>query len=208
MSGVEVAVMSMPSREAADQQHSRNEVTRQPPLHDIPDSPADTLSQRSGPQWKQRGERIERRTIELASRWFEPAGRIAIFVIYFWFGFMKIINLSPATPLAEALVQRTIGMQYFNISFKALAVYECILGVLFLIPALTRICVVLIVIHMGIVCSPLIIAADVAWTHPLVPTMEGQYIIKNVAIIVLAAGILVHRRSSRVREALGHSPAV
>jgi uncharacterized membrane protein YphA (DoxX/SURF4 family) len=152
--------------------------------------------------------RIEVQITELAGRWFEPVGRIAIFVIYFWFGFIKIFNLSPATPLAEALVQRTIGMQYFNVSFKALAVYECILGVLFLIPALSRICVILIVIHMGIVCSPLIIVGGVAWTHPLVPTLEGQYIIKNLAIIVLAAGILVHRRSSRVREALGHSPAL
>jgi uncharacterized membrane protein YphA (DoxX/SURF4 family) len=92
--------------------------------------------------------------------------RIVIFVIYFWFGLLKLIGLSPATPLASALTSHTIGMQYFNISFKALALYECGLAILFLIPAVTRISVLLLVIHIGIVSSPLVIVANVAWTHP------------------------------------------
>jgi uncharacterized membrane protein YkgB len=141
--------------------------------------------------------RIEPRVIELATRWFEWAARIAIFIIYFWFGLLKLINLSPATPLATALVQRTIGMQYFNDSFKALAVFECALGILFLVPAMTWICSILLIIHMGIVSSPLVIAPSVAWTHPGVPTLEGQYIIKDLALIALTIGILACRRSRR-----------
>jgi uncharacterized membrane protein YkgB len=141
--------------------------------------------------------RVEPRVIELATRWFEWAARIAIFIIYFWFGLLKLINLSPATPLATALVQRTIGMQYFNDSFKALAVFECVLGILFLIPAMTWICSILLIIHMGIVSSPLVIAPSVAWTHPGVPTLEGQYIIKDLALIALTIGILACRRSRR-----------
>ncbi|MBV9445993.1 MAG: hypothetical protein JO345_08880 [Streptosporangiaceae bacterium] len=147
----------------------------------------------------------ERRIVELAARWFEPAARIAIFVIYFWFGFLKAIGLSPATPLASALTAHTIGMQYFNVSFKALAFYECGVAVLFLIPALTWLSVVLLVIHMGIVTSPLVIVANVAWTHPLVPTLEGQYIIKDLAIIALAIGILAHRY--RYRQQVAPQPA-
>lgn len=138
--------------------------------------------------------RIEPRITELANRWFELVARIVIFIIYFWFGFLKLINLSPATPLAAALTSHTIGMQYFNASFKALAVFECGIAILFLIPALTWISLILLVIHMGIVSSPLVIVANVAWTHPLVPTLEGQYIIKDLAIIALALGILIHRR--------------
>jgi uncharacterized membrane protein YphA (DoxX/SURF4 family) len=137
---------------------------------------------------------IDRRITELAASWFEPAARISIFVIYFWFGILKVFGLSPATPLASALTSHTIGMQYFNASFKSLAVYECVLGLLFLIPALTRISVVLLVIHLGIVSSPLVIVANVAWTHPLVPTLEGQYIIKDLAILALGIGLLAQRR--------------
>jgi uncharacterized membrane protein YkgB len=137
--------------------------------------------------------RIGELIVSLAGRWFEPAARIAIFIIYFWFGFLKLIGVSPATPLASALTSHTIGMQYFTMSFKALALYECALGILFLIPALTWLSSGLLVIHMGIVTSPLIIVASVAWTHPLVPTLEGQYIIKDLAIIALAVGILAQR---------------
>lgn len=140
---------------------------------------------------------IDQRIIELAGRWFEPAARIAIFIIYFWFGILKAVNLSPATPLASALTARTIGMQYFSASFHALAVYECIVGILILIPAMTRVTFVLIIIHMGIVSSPLVIVANVAWTHPMVPTLEGQYIIKDLAIIALAIGLLAQRTSRR-----------
>jgi uncharacterized membrane protein YkgB len=141
--------------------------------------------------------RIDLRIVELAAKWFEPAARIAIFIIYFWFGFLKLVGVSPATPLAAALTSHTIGMQYFDMSFKALAVYECGLGILFLIPAMTRISVALLIIHMGIVTSPLVIVASVAWIHPLVPTLEGQYIIKDLAIIALAVGLMGQRRLPR-----------
>lgn len=137
---------------------------------------------------------IEKRIIELAVKWFEPAARISIFVIYFWFGLLKALNLSPATPLAQALTAHTIGMQYFNTSFKTLAVFECILGILFLIPALTRLSIALIIAHLGVVSSPLVIVPSVAFTHPLVPTLEGQYIIKDLAILALAVGILAQRQ--------------
>jgi uncharacterized membrane protein YkgB len=140
---------------------------------------------------------IDERIGELAAKWFEPAARIAIFIIYFWFGILKAVNLSPATPLASALTAHTIGMQYFSVSFHALAVYECVVGILILIPAMTRITFVLIIIHMGIVSSPLVIVANVAWTHPMVPTLEGQYIIKDLAIIALAIGLLAQTRSRR-----------
>jgi len=139
---------------------------------------------------------IDRRAIELSVKWFEPAARISIFVIYFWFGILKALGLSPATPLAQALTSHTIGMQYFNTSFKSLAVFECALGILFLIPtpAITRASVVLVVIHLGIVSSPLVLVANVAWIHPLVPTLEGQYIIKDLAILALAVGIMAQRQ--------------
>jgi uncharacterized membrane protein YkgB len=144
------------------------------------------------------------RTTMLSVQWFEPVARVAIFVIYFWFGLLKLLNLSPATPLAAALVSHTIGMSYFSASFKALAVFECVLGLLFLIPALTWLSVALLVIHLVIVSSPLVLVGNVAWIHPLVPTLEGQYIIKDLALLALAVGIIAHRELSSLKA----SPAM
>src|SRR5258707_3793011 len=145
--------------------------------------------------------RMPDQVARMSARWFEPVARIAVFIIYFWFGLLKLLNLSPATPLASALVSHTIGMPYFTISFKALAVYECVLGLLFLIPAITWPSAALLGIHLVIVSSPLVLVADVAWIHPLVPTLEGQYIIKDLAILALAIGIIAYRDLSSRKAA-------
>jgi len=133
---------------------------------------------------------------------FLPVSRIAIFLVFFWFGILKVFDLSPAGPLAQALIERTVGLQYFETLYIALAILECIIGVLFLFPKLTRIVIPLLFIHMAIVCSPLLLVPDIAWVTPFVPSLEGQYIIKNGVIIAVAIGIaasetpLVHRRKS------------
>jgi uncharacterized membrane protein YkgB len=122
-------------------------------------------------------------------RAFLPAARVAIFIVYFWFGILKLFDLSPASPLASALTAKTIGLSHFTLAFQTLAVFECVIGVLFLFPKLTRVVIPLFVIHLLIVCSPLILVPHLAWTKPFVPTLEGQYIIKNVVIAALAIGI-------------------
>jgi uncharacterized membrane protein YphA (DoxX/SURF4 family) len=120
---------------------------------------------------------------------FLPVARIAIFVVYFYFGILKLFGQSPATGLATALAAKTIGLQHFDVMYKLLAVYECLIGVLFLIPKATRLVIPLLLIHLVIVCSPLILVPHLAWAKAFVPTLEGQYIIKNLAIIALAIGI-------------------
>lgn len=134
-------------------------------------------------------EALDLRVIAWFRRLFLPAARIALFVVFFWFGILKVFGLSPASPLAEALTANTVGLEYFDLLFKLLAVVECIIGILFLIPKATRIVIPLLLIHMAIVCAPLVLVADKVWTGLLVPTLEGQYIIKNLVIIALAIGV-------------------
>jgi uncharacterized membrane protein YkgB len=132
---------------------------------------------------------IDLKLIAYFKRVFIPFSRVAIFLVYFWFGILKVFGLSPAGPLAQALVDRTVGHQFFDASYFILAIFECVLGILFLFPKLTRIVIPLLFIHMIIVCSPLLLVPDIAWTHWFVPTLEGQYIIKNGVIIAVAIGI-------------------
>lgn len=145
---------------------------------------------------------IDLKLISYFQKLFLPVSRVAIFLVYFWFGILKVFNLSPAGPLAKALIDRTIGLQYFDVLYVILAIFECIIGVLFLFPKLTRIVIPLLFIHMIIVCSPLLLVPDIAWTAPFVPTLEGQYIIKNGVIIAVAIGIaasatpLIHRKKA------------
>ena len=132
---------------------------------------------------------VDLRLIAFFKRAFLPFARVALFVVFFWFGILKVLGLSPASPLAEALTAQTVGMQYFDLLFLVLSVIECVIGVLFLIPKATRIVIPLLLIHMAVVCSPLVLVPSEVWTGFLVPTLEGQYIIKNLVIVAVAIGV-------------------
>jgi len=132
---------------------------------------------------------IDHWIIQTAQRAYVPVARLAFFVIFFYFGLLKLIGASPASPLAAALTERTIGMQYFDASFYILAIVECLIGILFLIPKATRMVIFLLFIHLVVVCSPLILAPDHVWSGWFVPNLEGQYIIKNIALVAIAVGI-------------------
>jgi uncharacterized membrane protein YkgB len=127
--------------------------------------------------------------IQILRRNYLWIARVALFVVFFWFGALKLLGASPASPLAEALTQRTIGMHYFDISFVILSLIECLIGILFLFPRAIRIVLPLLFLHMILVCSPLVLVPDLVWSSPLVPTLEGQYIIKNAVIVALAIAI-------------------
>ena len=128
--------------------------------------------------------------IDFSHKYYGLLARVALFIIFFYFGVLKVLELSPASQLAAALVEKTVGLAYFNELFFVLALYECLIGVLFLIPRLTRLAILLLLLHLPLVTSPLILAPHEVWIAPFVPNLEGQYVIKNVALVVLALGLV------------------
>lgn len=132
---------------------------------------------------------IDLKLIAFFRRTYIPVARASIFLIFFWFGAIKLVGLSPAGPLAKALIDKTVGLQYFNLLFTLLALLECVIGLLFLFPKATRIVIPLLLTHMLIVCSPLLLVPEYTWQSLLVPTLEGQYILKNAVVIAVAIGI-------------------
>ena len=80
-------------------------------------------------------------------------------------------------------------MQYFDLLFYGLALVECVIGILFIFPKFTRIVIPLLLFHMVLVCSPILLVPEMVWQQFAVPTLEGQYIIKNAVVIAVAIGI-------------------
>lgn len=132
---------------------------------------------------------LDLKLINFFNRSFIPVARFSLFLIFFWFGFIKLLGLSPASPLAQALVANTFGEVYFPLLFTVLAYIECAIGLLFLFPKTTRLVIPLLLVHMAIVCSPLILLTQYTWQSLFVPTLEGQYIIKNAVVVAAAIGI-------------------
>ncbi len=115
-----------------------------------------------------------------------PLARFGIFIIFFWFGLLKVIGLSPAEPLVQNLFEHTIPFISFGTFIVLFGLFECLIGVLFIIRGMERIVIPLLFIHMITTVLPLFVLSDMTWTNTMVPTLTGQYIIKNVAIIACA----------------------
>lgn len=126
-------------------------------------------------------------------KYSDEIGRVALAVIFVWFGFLKIIAISPANGLVGMLLDQTfLAFIPYDVFLITFGVVEVCIGLLFLIPKLERVAILLLLLHMVTTLLPLFALPAVAWQAPFVPTLEGQYILKNAALIALALGIGAH----------------
>ena len=95
--------------------------------------------------------------------------------------------VSHANPLVTDLLNATflkvIPAHTFLILF---GIFEMIIGVMALIKKWKKAFFILVVLHLFTTALPLVLLVDVAWGSLFVPTLIGQYIIKNLALLSLA----------------------
>ena len=124
--------------------------------------------------------------------------RIPIFIIFFWFGFLKIIDLSPA----QQLVKDTVYWMPFLTAESwtyIIGAWEVLIAICFLFKRTTLIAMILLFLQMSGTFLPLVILPEVTFqnSNPLLPTLEGQYIIKN--IIIITAALMIGRSYLKVK---------
>ena len=115
--------------------------------------------------------------------------RISLGLIYFHFGFLKFLpGVSPAESLAGDTISKLLaGMVDSESAVFVLAILECGLGLLFLANQRPKLAYFLFVGHMIGTFSPMFLLPHLTFNqHLLIPTLEGQYILKN---IVFLAGV-------------------
>lgn len=134
----------------------------------------------------------DEKIIHFFQKAFIPTARIGLFIVYAWFGMLKVLGLSPAGPLVHQLFDATISFIAFDTFYLLFAWFEVLVGVLFLIPKATRIVIPLLLVHMVTTILPLIFLPGATWNGFMVLTIEGQYIVKNILIIAAAIGIAAH----------------
>lgn len=111
--------------------------------------------------------------------------RIALAIVYIWFGALKIIGMSPAGDL----VQETVYWFKPELFIPILGICEALIGIGLLIKKYIPYTIVLLLLHMIATLFPMFILPRSCFdAFPYCPTLVGQYIIKN---IVLIAGALV-----------------
>lgn len=121
-----------------------------------------------------------------------PFARFALFVVFFWFGILKIIGTSPANPMVQDLLNVTMPFMTWETFIIMFSLYEMLIGLAFLAPKFERLAIALLIPHMVMTSLPLFFLPAMTWQGFLTPSLEGQYIIKNLVIIAVALGIAAH----------------
>lgn len=118
--------------------------------------------------------------------------RISLGIIFFWFGFLKFFpGLSPADQIATRTIEKlTFGLLPPNVSIIVLAIWETLIGLGLITGKYLRITLLLLFTQMLGTMTPLILFPAETFTRiPYAPTIEGQYIIKN--LVLISAGLVV-----------------
>ncbi len=130
------------------------------------------------------------------ARWMARYGvtmlRVAVGVVFVWFGALKYFpGLSPVQELALRTIDvLTFGLIPQSVSIVLLATLECVIGLGLIFGKYLRLILLLLAFQMVGAVSPLFIFPQETFTHiPYAPTLEGQYIIKN--IVLVSAGLVV-----------------
>lgn len=120
--------------------------------------------------------------------------RWAIAVVYLWFGGLKLVNASPASDL----VVQTVFWLPPRGALLFIGGWEVVVGIglLFTHPLVLRVTLFLLWLQLVGTCQIFVLLPQVAFQggNPFLPTLEGQYAIKNVVLIT--GGLVI---GSRVR---------
>ena len=118
--------------------------------------------------------------------------RVSLGIVFFWFGVLKFFpGLSPAQELAaRTITLLTFGIITPNVSVPMLATWECLIGIGLILGIFMRVTLLLLFLQMLGTMTPLFFFPQEVFTRiPYAPTLEGQYIIKN--IVLITAGLII-----------------
>ena len=118
--------------------------------------------------------------------------RVSLGAVFFWFGVLKFFpGLSPATELATRTIDvLTFGTIPAGVAIHILAAWESAIGLGLIFGIAMRATLLLLWIQMLGTITPIFLFPELVFTRvPYAPTLEGQYIIKNVVLV--SAGLVI-----------------
>lgn len=147
-------------------------------------------------------EPVDVRVTEWMARHGVLLTRLALGTVFLWFGAIKFVpGWSPAADLAT----RTIGQVSFGLvppelALPLLAAWESLIGLGLLSGRLLRFTLLLLFLQMPGTMLPLLLyPAETFAAFPHSPTLEGQYIIKNLVLVGAALVIGATVRGGQLR---------
>ncbi len=146
-------------------------------------------------------DRLDRRLVQFMSAHGIGLLRLAIALVYIWFGGLKLVGASPAGDL----VIRTVFWLPPRAALLFIGSWEVLIGVGLLVahPLVLRVTLLLLWLQIAGTFQIFFLLPEAAFQggNPLLPTLEGQYAIKN--IVLITAGLVI---GSTVRRTRARAP--
>lgn len=137
-------------------------------------------------------DRIDTRLTQWMARYGIVLLRISLGIVFLWFGVLKFFpGLSPAANLATRTIERlTFGLIDPETALILLAIWETVVGLGLIFGIFMRLTLLLLFLQMlGTITPIFLFPGEVFARFPYAPTLEGQYIIKN--LVIISAGLTI-----------------
>lgn len=137
-------------------------------------------------------DRVDRRITAWMARYGILLLRLSLGIVFLWFGVLKFFpGLSPAEDLAARTISTlTFGLIPPDTAVLILAMWESLIGLGLILGIFLRATLLLLFLQMLGTITPLFLfPGEVFLRIPYAPTLEGQYIIKN--LVLITAGLVI-----------------
>jgi uncharacterized membrane protein YkgB len=120
-------------------------------------------------------------------RWSIPALRLTLGLIFLWFGALKVLGISPITPL----LKQTYSFMANPVFTILLGVWEMLIGVGLVFRLAVRHTLFLLCLHLAGTFVAIWLAPSLFFLHrnPLMLTVNGEFVLKN--LVLLTAGLVI-----------------
>lgn len=136
--------------------------------------------------WRKWLATLDHRVARRIDRTAHRAHRIAIGVLFIWFGLLKPFGLKTTT----SMLAETIYIGSPDIMVPVLGWWEVAIGFCLIVPHLVRVAVLLLLLRLPGIVLAFIISPEVCFVHfPLAPTPQGQYLLKDMVIFLATLAI-------------------
>lgn len=125
-------------------------------------------------------ERMDAFVVPFMERWGHLIERLGLGLLFLWFGTLKLVGETSAT----SIIARTVYLGDPDVTVRVLGFWEAVIGACFLVRPAIRVAILLLVVRFPGTLLALVLSYDECFGRSvLVPTIQGQYLLKELTLI-------------------------
>lgn len=110
---------------------------------------------------------------------------ISVAIVYVLFGVLKIFDMSPI----KDLVTSALPFMENVLLFALFGLIEVVIGLMLIFSKTRKLASILLILHILGTLSTFVLSPSILLTNQLIPTLHGEFVLKN--IIILAVGYFI-----------------